>query len=253
MSSSVKSYFNYLLHRKSRYDIHSPLIFQFINTVLRSKKGPDSSARNTLLKNKSILKKVELGAGSKHRKQSLTIAQSTKISAINKKFSKLLFNISKSFTPSNILEFGTHFGIGTLAMHEGNPKAKITSIEGCPNTFAIAQRTIAQFANDDHQINLINTSFDDFLEHDHPSDPYELVYIDGNHQKEATLKYFEFALENASDFCIIILDDINWSQEMQEAWQIIIDQKKYYTVDLFRMGVVFVNDPIKAQHFILKY
>lgn len=60
------------------------------------------------------------------------------------------------------------------------------------------------------------------------------VFFDGNHKKEPTIRYFHQCLEKASEKALFIFDDINWSAEMQEAWDEIKQHAKVYiTIDLF--------------------
>ena len=47
---------------------------------------------------------------------------------------------------------------------------------------------------------------------------YDLIFFDGNHSKDATLKYFNWALESHHRDAIFIFDDIYWSLEMKQAW-----------------------------------
>ena len=45
-----------------------------------------------------------------------------------------------------------------------------------------------------------------------------LVFIDGNHRKEPVIKYFNQMAEISDSKTVIIIDDINYSKEMAEAW-----------------------------------
>lgn len=252
VNHQIKSYFNYLRRRKSRYSIHSPFIFEFINDVLRSKKKPCNDARVQLLKNKNTIKKTDLGAGSQKLNNNTTVKRSTKTSALSPKYCRILYNIIKKYKPGNMLELGTHFGVATIVLNEGFSEGKITTVEGCRETAKIARETIQKFAAQKKNIELIETDFDSFISQVTNKKKYDFIYIDGNHRKEPTLKYFDFAVNNCSEFCIVVLDDIYWSEEMTEAWKKIVHQNKYYTVDLFRFGIVFIDQQLKPQHFILK-
>ena len=67
-----------------------------------------------------------------------------------------------------------------------------------------------------------------------------LLYIDGNHTYEATIKYFELALTKKDENTVIIFDDIYWSAGMTKAWQEIKNKKEVLlSIDTFYFGMVF--------------
>ena len=57
-----------------------------------------------------------------------------------------------------------------------------------------------------------------------------MIFIDGNHRKEPLLDYFEKMAEISDNNTVIIIDDINYSREMEEAWNEI---KQYEKVTLY--------------------
>jgi predicted O-methyltransferase YrrM len=85
-------------------------------------------------------------------------------------------------------------------------------------------------------------------------DALDLVFIDGHHLKDPTLDYFEQCLGKAHNDSVFILDDIHWSQGMEEAWE----QVKHHprvsvTIDLYTMGLVFLRSEQAREHFRLRY
>jgi len=87
-----------------------------------------------------------------------------------------------------------------------------------------------------------------------PPDVIDLVYFDGNHQKEPTLNYFHTCLQKAHKNSLFIFDDIHWSDGMEEAWeQIKKHDRVHLTIDLFQFGIVFFEKEMPKQHFILKF
>ena len=83
----------------------------------------------------------------------------------------------------------------------------------------------------------------------------DLVFIDGNHREEPTIEYFDLVLKDASPGLILIFDDIHWSKGMEKAWsQICDDPRVTLTVDLFFLGLVFINPDFKVkQQFKIRY
>ena len=71
-------------------------------------------------------------------------------------------------------------------------------------------------------------------------DKLDFMFVDGNHQKDATLKYFEWCLPKVHENTLLIFDDIYWSEGMKEAWaQIKAHPQVTVTVDLFWIGLVY--------------
>jgi len=87
----------------------------------------------------------------------------------------------------------------------------------------------------------------------HKPHPPDLIYFDGNHQKEATLHYFEKLLPLAHNDSVFIFDDIHWSGEMEEAWeQIKAHPRVRVSVDTFYWGLVFFRKEQEKEHFTIR-
>jgi len=145
---------------------------------------------------------------------------------------------------------GTSLGIATYAMSLGNPKTNITTIEGCIETSAFSKQQLKnqQIEN----VSLITGDFSDKIKK-LTSNKYDLIFFDGNHQKEATLDYFESLLQTADNDSVFIFDDIYWSKGMTEAWEII---KKHHqvtlTIDTFYWGFVFFRKEQVKENFVIR-
>jgi predicted O-methyltransferase YrrM len=209
--------------------------------------------RDSLLKNKNTIDVTDFGAGSKVFKSSTRqIAKIAKTAGITHKRAELLFRITNYFQPISILEIGTSLGLATSALALGNPKAKITTLEGCPETAKIAQEQFRKFGLTN--VNSIVTEFYNFLKtiNNQPS-TINLIYFDGNHSKSATLDYFELLLPTISNESVWIFDDIHWSPAMEEAWKIIKNHPKVtVTIDTFQWGIVFFRKEQPQEHFVIR-
>lgn len=82
---------------------------------------------------------------------------------------------------------------------------------------------------------------------------YSLLYIDGNHQKEATLSYFRKLLSTVHNDSVMIFDDIHWSKGMEEAWEEIKAHPRVkVTIDTFQWGLVFFRREQEKEHFVIR-
>ena len=209
--------------------------------------------RNSLLENKNTIEVTDFGAGSRvFKSNTRQISKIAKTAGITSKRAELLFRIVHYFQPNSILEIGTSLGLATSALSLGNDNAKITTLEGCPNTMSIAKKQLQlqNFKN----IEFVNTEFESYFKNCQLSIiNYQLIYFDGNHSKKATLDYFELLLPTITNDSVWIFDDIHWSQDMEEAWGIIKNHKKVkVTIDTFQWGIVFFRTEQEKEHFVIR-
>jgi len=236
--------------------VHSPFVFDLITKCFYNKTQQSAYQklklyRAELLKNGSNILVTDFGAGSRvFKSNTRAVSAIANTAGITKKRAQLLTRLSQYFGFDTVLELGTSLGLASSAIAFGNPKTKITTLEGCPQTSKIAQQ---QFKK--HQLNNITpivTDFSSFL--NKGSLAYDLIYFDGNHQKEATLEYFNSLIDNTSKDSVFIFDDIHWSKEMEESWEEIKNHPKVsVTIDTFFWGYVFFRTETKhKEHFIIR-
>ena len=253
----LKAFICFLLQSSNQHGIHSPFVFDFISNCFYKKANEIKvstmdAIRKLIYENQHILETNDYGKGSKVFKTNRRkIADIAKIAGMNKKKSTLLLNIIAYFHPKNILEIGTSVGLGSATLSIGNPDAKIITLEGCPNTANAAQKSFNM--HNLTNIELIIGNFNDTLTRSLNNKQMDLIYIDGNHQKEPTLQYFTECISNIHNDSLIIFDDINWSIEMQEAWNVIKKHPKVtITIDTFFWGIVFFRKSQEKQHLKIR-
>jgi predicted O-methyltransferase YrrM len=238
--------------------VHSPFVFNLLTKCFYDRKFKREydilkNYRKSLLQNKNFIEVTDFGAGSKvfksNRRQ---ISKIAKTAGISPKRAELLFRVSNYFQPNNILEIGTSLGLATSALALGNPKAKVITLEGCSQTATIAKNQLNQF--DCKNVESIISEFESFLISENlQSTIYNLIYFDGNHSKKATLAYFDLLLPTIDNDSVWIFDDIHWSPEMEEAWEIIKNHPKVtVTIDTFQWGFVFFRYEQPKEHFVIR-
>jgi predicted O-methyltransferase YrrM len=183
-----------------------------------------------------------------------TISKIASMASVPDKYGKVLFNLIQYFSPRTIIELGTCLGIGTAYMASANATSKIISIEGSKNLSELAVENWADL--NFNNIEPVIGNFDEKLPHVLASiDTLDLAFIDGNHRYEPTLRYFNLLMEKAHEDTILIFDDIYWSREMTEAWEVIKkDPRITLTIDIYRFGIAFMHhDKLAKEDFILRY
>ncbi len=257
MWHSFLAYSKYLVKSKSKYDIHSPFVYDFLTKAIEKPLPKEytkklTSYRKSLLKDERLIHVTDFGAGSrvfksKHRE----ISAVAKYAGISKSKAKLLQKILIYFQPKSILELGTSVGIGTACMRIALPYSNIITLEGCPDTAAVAESYFDTFQFKNIQLRI--GEFSKILPGIYKNQSFDLIYFDGNHQKEPTISYFIDCLKSVHNDTILIFDDIHWSKEMEEAWNYIKKhQKVSVSIDLYHMGLIFFRKEQVKQDFILR-
>lgn len=209
--------------------------------------------RISLLNNNSMLETHPLGAGTRNGQKKRTVSSIARSASVNAKYGQLLFRLVRYYKPDQIVELGTALGISTMYLAMGNPGSSVISVEGNPRLGEIAARSFSYYGL--HNITLINSNFDDAIPILHPDlKSNALVFIDGNHTLEATLRYYSLLSEASGLNRIMVLDDINWSAPMAKAWRIITDSEcRGMTIDLFQLGIIFLGQNYNRQKFRFRY
>ena len=266
MNHLIKSYIKFLFHSKNEHGVHSPFVFDLVTKCFYdTTKYPEyetlKSYRKSLLGNKNTIDVTDFGAGSRvFKSNTREISKIAQTAGITPKNAELLFRIVRYFQPKSILEIGTSLVLATSALSLGNKNAQIITLEGCPNTIATAKKMfqVSSFKFPNNNVEFVNTEFNLYFENFKPEtlnlkpQIFDLVYFDGNHSKKATLDYFEALLPTISNDSVWIFDDIHWSAEMEEAWEIIKNHPKVsVTIHTFQWGIVFFRAEQKKEHFII--
>lgn len=258
MLHQIKSYLQFLQKSTNEHGVHSPFVFDLVTKCFYDNtNNPEYSTlkkyRESLLQNRNTIEVTDFGAGSKvFKSNTRKISKIAKTAGITQKRAALLFRVVKYFNAENLLEIGTSLGLATAALSVGNPSAKITTLEGCAETSKTAQLQFKSFGLEN--IQAVATEFEAFLNNHQPSTiNYQLIYFDGNHQKQATLQYFELLLPTITNDSVWIFDDIHWSVEMEQAWEIIKKNPKVtVTIDTFQWGLVFFRKEQEKEHFVIR-
>jgi len=83
---------------------------------------------------------------------------------------------------------------------------------------------------------------------------FDFVFIDGDHNGTKLLEYFDVILPKLTSNSIVVVDDIRWSQDMEDAWkEMKANRRVSVSLDLFRCGILFFRQGIAKQHFMLRY
>lgn len=262
----IRSFITYWLNAVDAHSLHSPFFYDFYTRVIHPGRhasgftGNDSlqayrqieHARLSLLKNKSSIEVVDLGAGSRHAEgPRRKISEIASHSLSNARYGQLYHRAVAHYQAEYVLELGTSLGINTmyLATHPGT---HVTTIEGSPEVANVAKSLFAQ--QQAGNIDVVCGNIDDVLTQTVIKIPrIDFAFLDANHRRDPTLRYFDAILSRIHPRSVVVLDDIHNNAEMNKAWnEIKHHPRTTATADLFRCGFVFFEPSLNSQHFVLQ-
>ncbi len=237
------------------HGIHSPFVFQLEKKCLKDRKIYDrykdfKNYKKALQKDKSEIIVKDFGDGSRvFKSNSRKVARIGQVAGATQKRMQLLYRLSSYFKTATVLELGTSLGTATFAFNPEYVK-ELNTVEGCPETAKKAQAFFNQF-----HYKLPQISMGIFTEEltKLSINKFDLIYFDGNHNKEATLSYVNRLLSTAHNESIWIFDDIHWSAAMTQAWQEICKLPQItVSIDCFWFGLVFFRKEQMKQDFFIR-
>lgn len=185
-------------HARSKFDIHSPFVYKFYSEILKDK--TDYAAYHTPIEKVSI------------RNASLS----------NKDY-RLLFRLSRYFTPKTILILGTLDEKCGSYLASGSPGSRLISVHNGP----------------DWKID---------------SGMFDMVIVSGCLPGNILADYFSGSMQHIHNDSVQIFCNINGSKAIHDMW---IEIKNHasvtLTIDLFNLGLVFFKEELTKEDYILRY
>ena len=195
---------------------------------------------------------IDYGAGDPNDKRSKQLMSNGVLKQVNTKelcqiglkneYAHLLYALVKKFQPKTVLELGTCCGFSAIYMSKAaHEESAIHTIEGSPETAKLAQKNFssAHCSNIKPYVGKFSDILPTLLD---TIKPLDFVFIDGHHDRDATLAYYQQIKPFLNDKALILFDDISWSEGMKEAWSIIQqDQHIEHYEDFHKIGLCFFN------------
>ena len=247
---------SYWLDAVNIHSLQSPFVYEVYKNVIDKRKrvSADPQIEKIREKFKSSLNVIEVNDlvswSSIEYSEYRNVTDIASYGVTEKKYSQIMLGLIQYMNFKNVIELGTSLGINTLYLSKPD-QTQVTTFEGSTSLVNIATELL-----NDQRKNVqvvegnIDTSLPKFLE---TSPPIDLAFLDANHSYNPTLKYFDLLLGKSHDETCFIFDDIHLSREMNEAWKHIRGHYQVtLTLDLFQIGMVFINPEIRKRHYVLE-
>lgn len=167
----------------------------------------------------------------------------------------LLYFLIREFKPSTVLELGTNVGISSAyqaaALKLNGQNSKLITLESSPYRLKLAKELHKNLGLEN--IVYIQGLFTETLEKTLAEfNPIDFAFIDGHHQYQPTLDYFDKIWKHSWANSIFVFDDIRWSDGMKQAWrELQADRRMSVVIDLNPMGICVGSRQPYAKRYVL--
>jgi predicted O-methyltransferase YrrM len=171
------------------------------------------------------------------------VSTASRVISIPPLWGLLLMRLARELRPHSAIELGTGFGISAAyvtAALELDGRGRLTSFEGAERWAAIAQHGATDLGL--HRLEIRLGALSQTLDSALPDlAPVDFAFVDAEHTKEATVRYFDTMLPHLSDGAVVVFDDIAFDKPMWEAWVEIREHRRVaLALSLGKMGIVSV-------------
>jgi precorrin-6B methylase 2 len=203
---------------------------------------------------------VDYGAGRKEQPRNKTemeagVTVHETVGTITRSSSKpafwavVLFRLIRAMRPTSCIELGTSVGISVAYQSAAlilNQQGYLITLEGSPEIAKIATNNLASLGLNCCEV--VVGRFQDTLK------PVlsrvqvaDFVFVDGHHDEDATLSYFEQVIPHCRENAVIVFDDISSYAGVRRAWTAIAKQHMGVSIDLGEIGLL-VFEQCGAKH-----
>ncbi len=160
----------------------------------------------------------------------------------------VLYLLARKSKAKFMLELGSCAGISGAYLASSEHCEMLHTVEGSSPLASLSSQTISQISS---KFEVHNKLFDDALDKLLPNiEQIDLAFIDGHHEKIATIHYWQRIAPKMNDGGIVIFDDISWSQDMRDCWNYLSTQSDFsHAMDLGAIGVCICGTPLHTKPF----
>lgn len=169
--------------------------------------------------------------------KTFTCEHLAKNTSVPKDVGQLMHLIARDSGAQTLLELGSCVGIGASYLASVPTCQRFISFEGSAGLAKIAKHSTLQVFEKAEMYNLM---FEEGLDTVLPTlnQDLDFAWIDGHHEKQATLHYFDRIKPHLKKGAIVAFDDIYWSTDMLEAWEQLRQAKGFsHTIDVGVCGI----------------
>ncbi|MEM1245096.1 MAG: class I SAM-dependent methyltransferase [Acidobacteriota bacterium] len=156
-------------------------------------------------------------------------------------WSLFLHSLAGLTAARTVVELGTCLGLSASYVATAGAQ-RVVTLEGAEPLAALAAEHFLELGLDTIEVveGPFQATFARVLER---SPPIDLLFVDGHHDEEATVRYFEQARFVLAPDALVVFDDIDWSDGMRRAWRAVTEAEGVEaSVALGDLGVVALGN-----------
>lgn len=240
--------------------IHSPYLFHLVRLIISDDNRYYSwdaieERRRAMLRAPKRIDVTDYGSKGQGATYSCLVSDIAKNSLEAPSRAQTFFRIvnwlsHETDKPLNIIELGTNLGITTAYLATPSTANNVTTFEGSGALVEMAQLNWRKLGLTN--IRVREGNIDETLPVS-GIDKYDVAYIDANHRYQPTVNYADFFIRRAAQKSIVIIDDIHYSPEMQQAWTELRQRPEVTsTMDFFHFGILFFDNHYLKRNYRLR-
>jgi predicted O-methyltransferase YrrM len=148
-----------------------------------------------------------------------------------------LAEVARLTKAQSVLELGTNFGISAAYLAIGaklGTRVVTGDISGKRINVAKGVHTACGISNTSFVLGPFEETLDELIT---SASPIDLCFIDGDHTYEGTIHYFRKIRPHMRSRCVMIFDDVGWSEAMIQAWAEVSESPEFaQTFDIDGVG-----------------
>lgn len=156
-------------------------------------------------------------------------------------WSLFLHALTRHAEAGTVVELGTCLGLSAAYVATAGA-SRVVTLEGATPLAALAREHFEELGLDTVEVveGPFQSTYAGVLER---CAPVDLLFVDGHHDEEATVRYFEQAKGALAPSALVVFDDIDWSDGMRRAWAMVVEAEGVEaSVALGDLGVVALGD-----------
>jgi hypothetical protein len=248
------SYLQYLISAKTLHDIHSPFVFKLHNEVTLSSKyyyDFEEIERffHPLITDKTMVSNLGAAHASKFFFRP-TVAQIVQKFEPSRRVAHLLYKLVDFFHPQSIAVLGGNVGLATHYLAKGWHKSRLLSIEPCQ---ALAQLSTS-IAKDLPQLRVINTDWQQGTDAIIKTFPQlDFLWLNTRYA-DSMYTAWQSSLTILHSQSVTVFHLRYRNEAMEQMWKkVIADERVRFSIDLWEVGIVFMDEKQPKQHFVLRW
>ena len=169
----------------------------------------------------------------------------------SKKWGVVLYLIARDFESNTVFELGACAGISAMYLSSAQSVEKLITVEGSEPLAEIAKESLKKCK----YARVVNSLFDEAIDLElSAGDKVDLAYIDGHHEKVATIHYLNRLFPFLKGGAVVLFDDVSWSSDMREAWEVVSKNPKFsHAIDFGTIGVCILKTALEDSESNTKY